>query len=247
MEYCLDHIKVEILSFAIIWMNHKDIMLTKAIRYRRTNAISSHLYVESEKVKLIKAESIMVATRRWVRKMGRCWLKWIIFQLSVLFSHSVVSDSLQPHGLQYARLPCPPPTPGVYSNSCPLSQWCHPTILSSVIPFSSHLQSFPESGSFPMNQFFTSGGQSIGVSASASVLPMNIQDWFPLGLTGSSPVWMWDLDHKEEGWAQKNWCLWTVVLGEDSWESLGLQGDQISGYKMCKFWGSNVQPGDDYS
>ena len=99
MEYCLDHIKVEILSFAIIWMNHKDIMLTKAIRYRRTNAISSHLYVESEKVKLIKAESIMVATRRWVRKMGRCWPKGTIFQLSVLFSRSVVSDSLQPHGL----------------------------------------------------------------------------------------------------------------------------------------------------
>ena len=103
---------------------------------------------------------------------------------SVQFSHSVVSDSLWPHGLQHTRLPCPSPTPGAYSNSCSLSQWYHPTISSSVISFSSCLQSFPASGSFPLSQFFTSGGQSIGVSASASVLPMNIQDWFPLGLTG---------------------------------------------------------------
>ena len=95
-----------------------------------------------------------------------------------------MSDSLQPHGLQNARLPCPSPTPGVYSNSCSSSQWCHPTISSSVIPFSSCLQPFPESQSFQMSQFFTSDGRSIGVSTSASVLPMNIQDWFPLGLTG---------------------------------------------------------------
>ena len=87
------------------------------------------------------------------------------------------------HGLQHARLPCPSPTPGVCSNLCPLSRWCHPTISSAVVPFSSFLQSFPASGSFPMSQFFTSGGQIIGVSASASVLPMNIQHWFPLGLT----------------------------------------------------------------
>ena len=102
---------------------------------------------------------------------------------SVQFSHSVVSDSLQPHGLQRARLPCPSPTPGAYSNSCPSHWWCHPTISSSVIPSSSCLQSFPVSGSFPMSQFFTRGGQSIGVPASASVFPMNIQDWFPLGWT----------------------------------------------------------------
>ena len=102
---------------------------------------------------------------------------------SVQFSHSVMSNSLQAHGLQYARSPCPSPTPRVYSNSCPLTWWCHPTISSSVVPFSSCLQSFPASGSFPMSHFFTSGGQSIGVSASASVLPVNIQDWFPLGLT----------------------------------------------------------------
>ena len=99
------------------------------------------------------------------------------------FSCSVMSDSWWPHGLQHNWPPCPSPTPGVYSNSCPLSQWCHPTISSSVIPFS-HFQSFPESGTFQMSQFFASGSQSFGVSASTSVLPMNIQDWFPLGWTG---------------------------------------------------------------
>ena len=97
------------------------------------------------------------------------------------FSHSVGSDCLQPHGQQYSRLPCPSPTPGAYSNSCPLSWWCHQTISSSIIPFSSKHQSFPASRSFQMSQFFVSGGQSIRVSASASVLPINIQDWFPLG------------------------------------------------------------------
>ena len=102
----------------------------------------------------------------------------------LLFSHLVMSDSLQAHRLQHSRPPCPSPTPGVYSNSCPLSQWCHPTISSSVIPFSFYLQSFPASESFQMSQFFASGGQSIGGSTPASVLPMNIQDWFPLGWTG---------------------------------------------------------------
>ena len=102
---------------------------------------------------------------------------------SVQFSHSVLSNSLQPHDLQHARLPCPSPTPGACSNSCPLSWWSIQPY-HSVIPFSFCLQSFPASGPFLMNQFFTSSGQSIGVSASASVLPMNIQDWFPLGLTG---------------------------------------------------------------
>ena len=102
---------------------------------------------------------------------------------SVQSSHSVVSDSLWPHGLQHTMPPCPSPTPRVYSNSCPLSRWCHPTISSSVVPFSCP-QSFPASGSFPLSQLFTSGGQSIGVSASASVLLMNIQDWFLLEWTG---------------------------------------------------------------
>ena len=94
-----------------------------------------------------------------------------------------MSDSLWPHEL-HVRPPCPSPTPRVHPNSCPLSRWCHPTVSSSVVPFPSHLQSLPASGSFPVSQFFTSSGQSIGVSASASVLPMNIQGWFPLGLTG---------------------------------------------------------------
>jgi len=107
---------------------------------------------------------------------------------SIQFSHSVVSNSLPPHGLQHARLPSPSTTPGVYSNSCPLSRWYHPTISSSVIPFSSCLQSFPASGSFQMSQFFTSSSQSIGVSAWTSVLPINIQDWFPLGWTGWIPL-----------------------------------------------------------
>ena len=95
-----------------------------------------------------------------------------------------MSDSLQPYGLQHARLLCPSPTSGAYSNSCPLIRWCHTNISSSVIPFSYRLQSFPASGSFPVSQFFASGGQSIGVSASTSILPMNIQDWYPLGWTG---------------------------------------------------------------
>ena len=104
------------------------------------------------------------------------------------FNSKVMSDSLRPHGLQHTRLPCPALSPGVCSTSCPLSQWCHPTISSSVIPFSSCPQSFPASGSYPMSQLFASGGQSIGASASASVLPMNIQGWFPLGLTGLSSL-----------------------------------------------------------
>ena len=100
------------------------------------------------------------------------------------FSYSVVSDSLQPHELQHTRPPCPSPTPRVYPKPCPLSRWCHPTISSSVIPFTSFPQSFPASGCFQTSQLFATGGQSIGVSASTSVFPMNIQDWSPLGWTG---------------------------------------------------------------
>ena len=114
---------------------------------------------------------------------------------------SVVSDSLRSHWLQHAKLPYPSPTAGDYSNSCPLSWWCHPTISSSVVPFSSCPQSFPASGSFPMSKLFVSGGQSIGSSASAStsVLPMNIQDWFSLGWTGCS--------HTAEAWLGEFWAL----------------------------------------
>ena len=103
---------------------------------------------------------------------------------SLQFSHSVMSDSLRPHESQHARPPCPSPTPRVHPNSCPSSHWCHPAISSSVVPFSSCPQSLPASGSFPMSQLFASGGQSIGVSALASVLPMNAQDWSPSEWTG---------------------------------------------------------------
>ena len=124
----------------------------------------------------------------WLVGMSSPWGKlvpdpiWLGFW-SVQFSRSVVSNSWL-HGLQHTRPPCSVPTPGACSNSCPSSWWCHPAISSSVVPFSSCLQSFPASGSFPTSQFFASGGQNIGVSASASVLPMTIQDWFPLGWTG---------------------------------------------------------------
>ena len=103
---------------------------------------------------------------------------------SVQFSHSVVSESSWPHGPEHSRPPCPSPTPKIYPNSCLSSQWCHPAITSSVVPFFCCPQSFPASGSFPMSQIFVSGGQSTGVSVSAPVLPMNIEEWFPLGLTG---------------------------------------------------------------
>ena len=114
----------------------------------------------------------------------RIWASASVLPMNLLlFSCSVMSDSLWPHGLQHARLPCPSLSPRVGSNSCPLSRWCCPTISSSVVPFSSCPQSFPASGSFPISQVFASGGQSIGASVSASVLPMNIQGWFLLGLT----------------------------------------------------------------
>ena len=118
-----------------------------------------------------------------VRDVLCCWALHEMFS-SVQFSHSVVSDSLWPHESQHARPPCPSPTPGIYSNSCPSSQWCHPAISSSVVPFSSCPQPLPTTGSFPMSLLFTWRGQSIGVLASTSVLPMNTQDWSPLGWTG---------------------------------------------------------------
>ena len=111
------------------------------------------------------------------------WQKFAPVFSSVHFSCSVMSNSLWPHELQHARPPCPSPLPGVYSNSCPSSRWCHPAISSFVVPFSSCPQSLPASGSFPVSQLFVSNGQSIGASASASVLPVKIQDWFPLWLT----------------------------------------------------------------
>ena len=107
------------------------------------------------------------------------WHRWLQFS-----SVTQLCPTLRPHELQHARPSCPSPASRVYSNACPLSQWCHPTVSSSAVPFSSCLQSFPTSGSFQISQFFASGGQRIGISALVSILPMNIQDWFPLGLTG---------------------------------------------------------------
>jgi len=129
-------------------------------------------------------KSLSVPPISWLQEIGfiQACMTFAEFQFSSV--HSVVSNSLRPHGLQHAKLACPSPTAGDYSNSCPLSWWRHPTISSSVIPFFSRLPSFPPSGSFPVSQFFALDGQSIGASASASILPMNIQDWFPLGWTG---------------------------------------------------------------
>ena len=134
---------------------------------------------------------------------------------SVQFSHSVVSNSLWPHELQHTRPPCPSPTTGVYPNSCPLSWWHHPTISSSVVPFSSCPQSFPASGSFQMSQYFTSGGQSIGVSASTSVLPMNTQDWSPLGWPGWISLQSKGLEELEEMMRSFGWQGLDVSLEPD--------------------------------
>ena len=122
----------------------------------------------------LEAESKLILKDNWL----------VLILSSVQFNHSVVSDSLWPYEPEHASPPCPSPTPGVHPNPYPLSRWCHPTISSSVVPFSSCPQSFPALGSFPMSQLFTWGGQSIEASASTSVLPMNIQDWSPLGWTG---------------------------------------------------------------
>ena len=119
-----------------------------------------------------------------VRFLRKFYFERIDYSLQSVSSIAQSCPTLRSHGVQHASPPCPSPTPGAYSYSCPLSQWCHPTISTSVVPFSSHLQSLPASGSFQMSQFFTSGGQRIGVSASTSALPMNIQNWFPLGWTG---------------------------------------------------------------
>ena len=163
-----------------------------------------------------------------------------LFSIISQFNHSVMSYSLQPYGLQHTRPPCPSPTPGVYSNSCPLSQWCHPTISSSVAPFSSHLQSFPASGSFPISQFFVSGGQSIRVSASASVLPMNVWDWFPLGLTGWISLQSKGLSRvfsNTTGFHLHMWSSW--CFSWQSWFQLVLQSTlafcmMYSAYKLNK-------------
>ena len=155
--------------FFTIWATNVALLPTNGQKQQLWRASSFCMPIEGSRA---EPELIIQRSAVWVRTG------------SVLFSHSVVSNSWRPHGLQQARLPCPSPTPPACSNSCPTSQWGHPTISSSVVPFSSCLQSLPVSGSFPVSQFFTSGSQSIGVLTLASVPQMNIQDWFPLGLTG---------------------------------------------------------------
>ena len=148
----------------------------------------------------------MEKSNRWPFEQLLLYWCWIFS--SVQFSHSVMSDSLQPPGLQHAWPPCPSPTPGVFSDSCPLSQWCHPTISSSVLSFSSRLQSFPASGSFQMSQFFASGGQSIGVSASASVLPIldfSLYKMISYLLSSFSKRGNWGLRLNAQSWDQKWW------------------------------------------
>ena len=164
----------ELLIHVTIWMNLSDMKL-RQVRHKWVHIIqfSSNEVLESAKISCGDRNQ-MSCCQEWLKA-------WKV--ASVQFSRSVLSDFLRLHESQHARPPCQSQTPGVYSNSCPSSQWCHPAISSSVIPFSSCSQSLPASGSFPISQLFAWSGQSIGVSASASVLPMNIQDWFPLGWT----------------------------------------------------------------
>ena len=156
----------------------------------------------------------------------------ILLGLSVQFIRSVVSDSLWPYELQHTRPPCPSPTPRVYSNSCPSTRWCHPAISSSVVPFSSCPQSLPASGSFPMSQLFTWGSQSIGVSRSASVLPVNTQDWSPLG-------WTW-LNHYKRLYRHKR-ILYSPYPDVSYWYEtfknleLGKVSDEMA-HETNKFW-----------
>ena len=142
--------------------------------------LSSSFPIKLENCQVCVLPKVLLATKYTYSEEYHSFI-WVS---ATHFSRAVVSDSLQPHGLHHARLPCPSPTPGACSNSFPWSRWCHPPISSSVVPFSSCPQSFPASGSFLMVLLFPSGGQSTGVSVSASVLPMNIQGWFPLELTG---------------------------------------------------------------
>ena len=134
-------------------------------------------------MKVKDSEKVGLIGQDWATKLNWAYISYPLPLIQSVSSVTQSCSTLKPYGLENTRLPCPSSTPGVYSNSCPSIWWCHPTISSSVVPFSFCLQSFPASGSFQMSQFFSSGGQSIGVWASASVLPMNIQDWFPLGMT----------------------------------------------------------------
>ena len=172
------------------WREHENSALITWIMDCQVLFVLLHFYLGSSLVVLMIRNCLQSETRGQHDHLEKGMTAHSVFRVSgtqsgsVSFSHSVKSDSLWSHGLQHARLSCPSPAAKVNSSSCPSSRWCHPTISSSVVPFSSHLQSFPESGFFLISQLFTSGSQCIGASASASVLPMNIQEWFPLGWTG---------------------------------------------------------------
>ena len=198
--------------FEATWIQLEIIVLSQ----RKTSPIWYHLYMES---KIWHKSTYLWSKNRIMDKENKL--------NSVQFSHSVVFNSLWPHGLHHAGPPCSSPTPEAYSNSRPSSRWCHPTILSSVIPFSSRPQSFPASGSSPMSQFFASGGQSIGVSASASVLPMNIQDRFP---------------ENRLMVAKLGWVCWLEGNGMEGW---GYQMQAII-YRMDKQWDPIVQQRELY-
>ena len=141
--------------------------------------IWKYILNETNTCKWIFVAALLAIIKKWQQTINH-----VINRISVQFSHSVEFNSLWPYGPECAKPPCPSSAPRVHPNPCPSSWWCHPAISSSVVPFSSHPQSFPASGSFQMSQFFTSGGQSIGVSASTSVFPKNTRDWYPLGWTG---------------------------------------------------------------
>ena len=173
---------------------------------------------------LLHRVSVQAIFSRWLFSF---YTEEICCDLSVQFSHSVVSNALQPHRLQHVWLPCPSPTPRVYSNSYPLSRWCHPTISSSVVPFSSCLQSFPASGSFPMSQFFASSGQSIGASASASVLPMIFQD------QGSNPHLL-HLLHWQEGSLSLVLHRKPTICIVDMTSSITIKVQEMSWFSFCK-------------
>ena len=176
---------VNCLSLALAWPQECPAQV-KSGGVRDLPLLLCHATISTQRENLHSARHICATCKGVWKTVSTLFLEtWShVCLLTLQFSRSVVSKSLWSHGLQHTRPPCPLPTPGVYSNSCALRPWCHPTISSSVVPFSSWLQSSPASGSFLMSQFFASGGQQIGVSASASVLPMNIQDCFPLGWTG---------------------------------------------------------------
>ena len=177
------------LSWRILWTEEPDgLQSIVSQRVGHDLATVTHTCIYNRILFSHKNRAMLPFLITWMDLKALCYVILVrqrkILFCSVQFSGSVMSDSFRPHGLQHPKLPCPSPPTGACSNSCPLSRWCHPAISSSIIPFSSCLQSFPASGSFPVSQFFTPGDQSIGVSVSASVLPVNIQDWFPWGLTG---------------------------------------------------------------